>query len=324
VTTTTRASTGNAPLRRRRPIRLALVGVGKIARAQHIPALLADPEYALTAAVTRHQPVPGVETFSDLSALLRSGVALDAVSFCTPPQGRHALACAAIDARLDVMLEKPPGTSVAGVLDLAQRAQRAGTSLFASWHSRAAPAVAPAREWLAARRVDKVRATWKEDIRVWHPGQQWILEAGGMGVFDPGINCLSILSRILPVALRVESATLFRPGNCAAPIAATLDLMVGDASRGSAEFDFLHAGEPLWNIEIATDAGVLLLTHGGHRLHIDGEQILAGENREYANLYSQFAALIAARASDVDVTPLQHVADAFLVGRWHDAPPFQF
>ena len=29
------------------PIRLALVGIGKIARAQHLPALRANPSYAL-------------------------------------------------------------------------------------------------------------------------------------------------------------------------------------------------------------------------------------------------------------------------------------
>ena len=96
------------------------------------------------------------------------------------------------------MLEKPPGTSVAAVLDLQDRAQRTGVSLFASWHSRAAAAVESARQWLAGKRIERVRATWKEDIRVWHPGQDWILEAGGLGVFDPGINCLSILTRILP------------------------------------------------------------------------------------------------------------------------------
>jgi D-galactose 1-dehydrogenase len=298
--------------------------VGKIARAQHIPAVLADADYAFTAAVSRHGPVQGIETFPDFPALLRSGIALDAVSFCTPPQRRHALACQAIDARLDVMLEKPPGTSVAGVLDLARRAQHAGVSLFASWHSRAAAAVEPAREWLVSRRIDSVRALWKEDIRVWHPGQQWILEPGGLGVFDPGINCLSILTRILPAALHVESAKLFRPTNRAAPIAATLDFIVGERTVGAAEFDFLHAGEPHWNIEIATDGGVLLLTHGGRRLHIDGKQVHAGEDREYATLYAAFSSLIAARASDVDVAPLQHVADAFLVGRWCDAPAFHF
>ncbi len=307
-----------------RPIRLALVGVGKIARAQHIPALLANTNYALTAAVTRHAAVDGVETFVDLDALLASQVALDAVSLCTPPQGRHALACKAIAAGLHVMLEKPPGATVVSVLDLEQRARQAGTSLFASWHSRAAAAVEPARAWLDSRRITGVRATWKEDIRVWHPGQEWILDAGGPGVFDPGINCLSILTRILPGAMQVEHATLLVPTNRSAPIAATLRLLYEGTTPVDAELDFLYGGEPCWNIEVATDSGTLQLTHGGRNLYVDGKQLLAGEDHEYATLYAQFAALIASNASDVDVLPLQHVADAFLVGQWRTAPAFHF
>ena len=117
---------------------LALVGIGKIARAQHLPALRADAGYELAAAVSQHSTVEGTQTFSSLDALLRSDRRVDAVSLCTPPVGRHELACAAIDAGLHVMLEKPPGATVAEVLELEQRARRAGVSLFASWHSREA------------------------------------------------------------------------------------------------------------------------------------------------------------------------------------------
>jgi hypothetical protein len=80
-------------------------------------------------------------------------------------------------------------------------AARAGRTLFATWHSRFAPAVEPARQWLTPRRIRSVHINWKEDVRVWHPGQGWIFEPGGLGVFDPGINALSILTRILPLSL---------------------------------------------------------------------------------------------------------------------------
>ena len=52
-------------------------------------------------------------------------------------------------------------------------------------------------DWLAGRTIRRVECTWKEDVRVWHPGQAWIWEPG-IGVFDPGINALSVLTRILP------------------------------------------------------------------------------------------------------------------------------
>ena len=120
------------------------------------------------------------------------------VALCTPPQVRHAQAAMALAAGKHVMLEKPPGATVAEITPLLTTARAAQRTLFATWHSRFAPAVEPARQLLAGRKVKSVKITWKEDVRVWHPGQAWIFEAGGLGVFDPGINALSILTRILP------------------------------------------------------------------------------------------------------------------------------
>ncbi len=73
-----------------------------------------------------------------------------------------------------------------------------------------------------------------------------------------------------------------------------------------------------------TDDGTLLLSQGGQRVAVDGNELHAGENREYDGLYTQFAALIAARGSDVDVLPLQHVADAFLIAQLRAGPSFEF
>ena len=49
------------------------------------------------------------------------------------------------------------------------------------------------------------RIIWKEDVHHWHPGQRWIWEPGGFGVFDPGINALSVLTEILPTKSCVEA-----------------------------------------------------------------------------------------------------------------------
>ena len=207
------------------PIRLALIGIGKIARDQHLPAIAGDEGFELVAAVSRNARVEGVANFRDLGALIASGLAVDAVSLCTPPQGRHLLAAQALAAGWHVMLEKPPGVTPAEVRGLVPGKR----TLFASWHSREAAGVAPARAWLAGRRVRAARIDWREDIRRWHPGQDWILEAAGMGVFDPGINALSILTAILPGPVRVTAARLAVPVNRSAPIAASLALVCGEA-----------------------------------------------------------------------------------------------
>lgn len=308
----------------RAAIRIALVGVGKIACDQHAPALARDPGFELLAAVSRGALLDGVRTFADMDALLAADVPLDAVSLCTPPAQRYALAKAALEAGLHVMLEKPPCAALSEAQDLAARASALGRTLFAAWHSREAAGVEPARRWLAERRIDRVRTTWKEDIRVWHPGQTWILEPGGCGVFDPGVNALSILTRILPERITVQRAVLHFPVNRRAPIAAELELLHAGVAPAPAAFDFLHAGRPQWDIEVETDAGVLLLREGGRRLFIDGVEQAGGEDCEYPRLYRRFAQLIASGASEVDVTPQQLVADAFMLAQRIEAPAFEF
>jgi predicted dehydrogenase len=165
---------------------------------------------------------------------------------------------------------------------------------------------------------------WHEDVRKWHPGQQWIWEPGGFGVFDPGINALSIATRIFPGALFVASAALVYPSNRQAPIAARLELKSPEADETmSASFDWRHQGDEAWTIRITTAQGMRVrLEAGGSRLTIDGvEQQCAGIG-EYPAIYERFLDLIDERASLVDVAPLRLVADAFLIGRREQAEPF--
>src|SRR6201991_2022784 len=199
-------------------LRVAIVGLGKIARDQHIPAIPATDGVTLVAAADPHASLPDLPHFATLDELLRSGPPIDAVAVCTPPQVRRQQTAIALAAGKHVMLEKPPGASVTELDPLVAAAARANTTLFAAWHSRFAAAVEPARAWLAARRLRSVHIEWKEDVRVWHPGQRWIFEPGGLGVFDPGINALSILTRILPRTVFVTAAELSFPANREAPI----------------------------------------------------------------------------------------------------------
>ena len=305
-----------------KPIRLAIIGVGKIARDQHLPAIANDPRFELVAAVSRNAVVDGVDNYHDIAELLAAGHDLDAVSICTPPVGRSAIAMAAIDAGLDVMMEKPPAATLSEVAQIEAHAIAAGRSLFATWHSREAAGVAPARAWLADRTVRRVTIAWREDIRRWHPGQDWILEAGGFGVFDPGINALSIATEILPGDWVVSRADLQVPDGRMSPLAADIDLSCGDIPV-TAAFDFLHEGPQQWDIVVETDGGTLKLGMGGAVLDIDGK-VTEAPDAEYPNLYAKFATLVGTRSSDVDVTPLRLVADAFLVGRRTIVPAFEW
>ena len=296
-------------------LRVAIVGLGKIARDQHIPAIAATDGVRLTAVASRHASLPDVPHFATLDALLRDGPSIDAVALCVPPQVRRGQAAAALSAGKHVMLEKPPGATVGEVDPLIAAAARADKTLFASWHSRFAAAVEPARQWLASRRIGSVQITWKEDVRVWHPGQSWIFDPGGLGVFDPGINALSILTRILPQPLFVTAAELCFPANREAPIAASLGLNDATGLPITAEFDFRQTGPQSWDIVAETDGGRLTLSSGGARLAVGGEILFEGADGEYRGLYRRFVELASTGACDVDLTPLRLVADAFLLGR---------
>ena len=100
----------------------------------------------------------------------------------------------------------------------------------------------------------------------------WIFEPGGLGVFDPGINALSILTRILPQSLFVTSADLAFPANRDAPIAANLALSDAQGLKITAEFDFLQTGPQSWDIDLDTDGGPVTLSMGGTRLRAGGKQ----------------------------------------------------
>ncbi len=304
-------------------IRLGLVGIGKIARDQHLPALAADNHFDLVATASRHAQLKGVPAYGDIEAMIAGGHALDAVSLCTPPEGRYDQARAAIDAGLHVMIEKPPAATLCEIVDLAARAKAKGVTFFTTWHSREAAAVEPAQAWLAGKRIEAARIVWKEDIRRWHPGQEWILAPGGFGVFDPGINALSIVTCLLPEALLLESAWMEVPEGRASPLAAGLKMRSGSV-RVSAEFDFLQTGTQTWDIHIDTDSGALRISMGGSILHLPGAPEQEAPNREYARLYARFAKLVAQCRSDVDIRPLQIVADAFLLAERRITAPFAF
>ncbi|MDV7269966.1 Gfo/Idh/MocA family oxidoreductase [Thioclava sp. A2] len=305
---------------------LGLVGLGTIARNQHLPSIEATEGFRLAAIASRNAGLDGLPCYHDIADMLAAEPDLAAVSLCTPPQGRFQQAVQAICAGRHVMLEKPPGASVSEVETLVRMARAAGVTLFATWHSREAAAVEVARDLLQTRSLRRVSIAWKEDVRHWHPGQEWIWQPGGLGVFDPGINALSVLTRIMPEPVHPVSARLEFPANKQAPIGAELAMVSASGVPVDAVFDWRQTGPQTWDILIETDEGEVLLREGGARLFIDGQENISAPDYEYRRLYNRFAALIEAGECDVDLAPLQLVADAFLLGErveteaFHDAP----
>ena len=299
---------------------IALVGIGKIAVDQHVPSLAASPDWTLAATASRAGTVDGVQAFTDFDAMLAERTDISVVSLCLPPAPRFDYAQKALRAGRHVMLEKPPGATLAEVHALAALANDRGLTLYTTWHSRMAAGVDQARAFLADKTIERAHITWKEDVRKWHPGQDWVFEPGGMGVFDPGSNALSILTHILPAPVHVTQAVLEFPEGRQTPIAAQVQF----SGNVSGDFDWLQTGPQTWDIDVTAGGHTLRLSDGGAKLAIDGAAQNVGDNREYPRLYTEMARLVADGQSDVDLTPMVHIADAMTLGRRVVGPAFSF
>jgi D-galactose 1-dehydrogenase len=299
---------------------IALVGIGKIAVDQHVPAIAASDDWTLAATVSRAGTVDGVTSYTDFDDMLARCPDISVISLCLPPVPRFDYAAKAIAAGRHVMLEKPPGATLAEVHTLQAMADKAGVTLFTTWHSRMAKGVAAAKAFLADKKITRGHINWKEDVRRWHPNQDWVFEPGGMGVFDPGINALSILTDVLPAPIHLKNALLKYPSNRQTPIQADLTF----SQNVTATFDWLQQGEQLWEMTLNAGADEVKLTEGGNLCAINGAVAGTTLLDEYPALYAHMANLVAAGQSDVDLAPMVHVADALTLGARVTVDRFEF
>ena len=296
-----------------KPIGIAIIGFGKIAADQHVPAIEANERFKLLATSSRSgQGVARV--FADWRELLREVEGLEAVAITTPPGPRMEIAAECARAGLHVLLEKPP-TATLSEAEALGRINR-DVTMFATWHARHNPAVLAAADLLAGKSIAGMRITWHEDVEKWHPGQQWIWQPGGFGVFDPGINAFSIATAVFPGPLFVKSAELTFLEDAQTPIAVDAELSsTAAAGRLSCSLDWRRTEGEEWTIAIETsDELELQLERGGADLRVNGELQSCEGMGEYPSIYARFLDLIDNRRSDMDLSPLRLVADCLLVG----------
>jgi len=299
-----------------RPIRIAIIGYGKIAADQHVPSIASTERFELVATSSRSGQ--GVaQSFTDWRELIHSVDGLEAVAITTPPGPRFEIARECVLAGLHCLLEKPPTAGLAEIAALDCLAQGKDVSLFTTWHAQHHSTVDAAAKALAGKRIRSFEIHWHEDVHKWHPGQQWIWEPGGFGVFDPGINALSIATRIFPGDLFVRSADLKVPANAQTPIAADIIFSSPEADGPiRASLDWRRTEGEEWTITAETsDGSTVRLEDGGAKLLLNGQQQLDDGLGEYPDIYRLFADLIDERRSLVDVAPFRLVADCLLVGR---------
>ena len=307
-----------------RPIRIAILGFGKIAADQHVPSIEGNDRFELVATSSRSGQ--GVaQTFTDWREMIRSVEGLEAVAITTPPAPRFEIARECMLAGLHCLLEKPPTTGLAEIAALESLAAAQQVTLMTTWHAQHHATVDAAAKALAGKRIKSMEILWHEDVHKWHPGQQWIWEPGGFGVFDPGINALSIATKIFPGGLFVESAELQVPANAQTPIAADIVFSSPEADGPlHASLDWRRSQGEEWTITVETsDGATVRLEDGGARLLLDGTLQSDDGPGEYPDIYRVFVDLIDSRASLVDVAPFRLVADCLLIGRTRSVDPIQ-
>jgi D-galactose 1-dehydrogenase len=308
--------------------KIAVIGIGKIAQDQHLPVIDKSPDFELAAVVSTrgvgHRDVPVFRTPAEFYKAMPE---VKLVAICTPPGVRHAYVREAIDAGKDVLLEKPPTPTITEFEDLVAYGEKKGRVLFQTWHSRYNAAVDAAKLILKDEGVATVRIDWRESVRKWHPGQEWVWEPGGFGVCDPGINALSIFTKIMPFPVFVDKATLKFPANRQTPVDVEIEFKSAQKHKPklSAGFNWLEESGEIWTISITTRKGnELKLERGGSVLKVNGRETVANPGEEYEMIYERFAKLLKKGKSEMDGSPLRLVGDAFLLGARENVEDFNW
>jgi predicted dehydrogenase len=117
------------------PVRLALVGCGRIAQVAHLPAVekaegvelvaVSDPSGAVARSVARRR---GVAAYTDLGSVW-ADASVEAVIVAAPDRFHHRLATEALAAGRHVLVEKPLASTVAQAEDLVGLVDRTGLTL---------------------------------------------------------------------------------------------------------------------------------------------------------------------------------------------------
>jgi D-galactose 1-dehydrogenase len=308
--------------------KIAIIGVGKIAVDQHLPVIDKSKDFEVAATVSgrgvKHRDLPVFKTAAEFYKAMPE---VKLVAICTPPGVRHAYVREAIDAGRHVLMEKPPTPTISELDDLVAYAKKKKRILFQTWHSRYNEAVDATKKILKKDGLKSARIDWRESVRKWHPGQDWVWEPGGFGVCDPGINALSIFTKVVPFPVFVEKAHLKFPSNRQTPVDVEIAFKSAEAHRPqmSAGFNWLEESGEIWTIRFETLKGdELKLERGGSVLRVNGNVTIENPGEEYEQIYEHFARLLKKGKSDVSDAPLRIVADTFLLGARENVEEFHW
>lgn len=305
-------------------VKIAVIGLGKIAIEKHIPNIQKSKDFELVATISPSGCVADIPGFTSLAELEESSIDIDAVAICTPPQPRFQIAIEAIKYGFDILLEKPTCSNSSEGESLFDAAKSAGVVVFSAWHSSFAPMVSSARAWVVENGCKHIEISWAENVNKWHPGQSWVAEKGGFGVLDAGINALSIVNVLIDDDLSLDDVKFLKPVNWETPTLTSFEIKSSDGLTGKASFSWEHEGPDIWEIKLFSGDKTLRLADGGHSIYGDGIPSCPVHQHkdEYSEIYEQFADLIKTRKSHFDIAPIRLVEMLQENALWREGPEF--
>jgi len=197
----TNDSTG--PIRSIGPIRTAVAGFGLSGRVFHAPFLAANPAFSLAAIATSDagrksaasSSYPAARIVDTPADLLELAGELDLLVLGTPPATHHPLAKAALEAGLDVVVDKPFAISSAEGQELIELAARLGRVLTVFQNRRwdgdflTVKALLDAKTLGTVTRFESRFERWSPDVpKAWKAAAT--ADDGGGVLFDLGTHLL--------------------------------------------------------------------------------------------------------------------------------------
>lgn len=186
-----------------RRIRTAVVGYGLSGSVFHAPLIAADQRYSLDVIATSDagrqgaamERYPGIKTVPDGDAVLALAADLDLVVLGTPPATHFPLAKAALEAGLDVVVDKPFAVSSAEGQELIALAEGLGRVLTVFHNRRWDGDFLTVRKLLAGHALGDV-TRFESSFERWSPeiSKAWKATAtaadGGGVLFDLGSHLI--------------------------------------------------------------------------------------------------------------------------------------
>lgn len=211
------------PLEPERTIRTAVVGYGLSGSVFHAPLIAADSRYSLDVIATSDagrqsaatQRYPGVKTVRDGGVVLGLAGDLDLVVLGTPPATHYPLAKAALEAGLDVVVDKPFAVSSAEGQELITLAEQLGRVLAVFHNRRWDGDFLTVRRLLAGEALGTV-TRFESSFERWSPeiSKAWKASAtasdGGGVLFDLGTHLIDQVLQLFGPATVIHSELRIR------------------------------------------------------------------------------------------------------------------